>query len=128
MTYWMILSRLLIKSFTEEQRDRFEYYRRCSLSRPRVRKVSNSFPSNIPYHLTIQKLMESSLGTPVSEEMVIIMGGVTKLYLGEIVEVAKEIQQSWGDSGPLAPCHIREAYRRIRREDRGAGGKIALPD
>jgi transcription initiation factor TFIID subunit 11 len=73
--------------------------------------------------------MESVMNTPVSEEMVIIMGGVTKLYLGEIVEVAKEIQQLWGDGGgPLAPCHIREAYRRIRREERTSGGKIALPD
>ena len=72
--------------------------------------------------------MESVIGTPVSEEMVIITGGVTKLYLGEIIELAKEIQFMWGDGGPLAPCHIREAYRKIKREDRIAGGKVSLPD
>ncbi|KAG4301517.1 hypothetical protein PCK1_002230 [Pneumocystis canis] len=44
------------------------------------------------------------------------VGGRYNLFIGEIIEKARDIQQQWGHSGPLAPEHLREAYRLYKLE------------
>jgi len=44
------------------------------------------------------------------------MGGIAKVMLGELVEEARRVREERGgdEALPLAPDHIREAYRRLR--------------
>lgn len=46
--------------------------------------------------------------------MAIIGAGVSKVFVGELVEASKQVSLEWGDpNGPLLPSHIREGYRRM---------------
>ena len=134
--------RLLIASFTENQMDRFELYRRMRVNKPGVKRVCSSV-----------------LGHLVGQTMLIVLAGLLKLFLGEIITRAYEVQekdfkarlindidakkkqkqqalkdmsagkpvavdstrlQYLGDREvPLQPEHIREAYRLYRLENSG---------
>ncbi len=50
-----------------------------------------------------------------------VVSGVAKIFVGEIVEKAREIQAERGEQGPLRPNHLREAHRQyyLRRERPG---------
>mmetsp|Transcript_21254 Transcript_21254/g.33056 ORF Transcript_21254/g.33056 Transcript_21254/m.33056 type:complete len:240 (-) Transcript_21254:55-774(-) len=99
----------LYSAFTEEQEERFKYYRRSSLPRGRIKRK-----------------MEGIIQDSVSDEMVVVMAGVAKMHLGELVEMGKEVQCQWGDTGSLAPCHIKEAYRRLQQSKKMmSGGYLA---
>lgn len=92
---------VLVSNFSDEQLDRYEKYRRSAFS-----KVS------------IKRLMHTTTGTVPSSNVVIAMAGIAKVFVGEIVEEALEMQRrekknSEAKSTPLEPKHLREAYRRI---------------
>lgn len=56
------------------------------------------------------------MGQPVNANMAIIGAGISKVFVGELIEMASEVCASWGDAlggAPLLPSHIREAYRRM---------------
>ena len=38
----------------------------------------------------------------------IIMAGLTKMYIGSIVEEAKHVMMKRGNTGPIHPHHVRE--------------------
>lgn len=93
---------VLWSQFTEEQLNRYEMYRR------------STFPK-----ASIKRLMQSISGTSVSQNVVIAMSGIAKVFVGELVEEAIKIQARYGESGPVEPKHLREAYRVIKnRSDR----------
>lgn len=60
--------------------------------------------------------MELPITGQVNDTCAMLMGGIAKVMLGELVEEARRIREERnGDSNaPLAPDHIREAYRRLR--------------
>ncbi|CAF0838959.1 unnamed protein product [Adineta steineri] len=89
---------VLVSNFSDEQLDRYEMYRRSAFS-----KVS------------IKRLMHSITGSIPSSNVVIAMAGIAKVFVGEIVEEALEVQRQDNEtkSTPLEPKHLREAYRRI---------------
>lgn len=92
---------LLVAAFSEDQLNRYEMYRR------------SSFPKAV-----IKRFMQSVTGGSISQNVVIAMSGVAKVYVGEIVEKALDIMEQWKDTGPLRPKHIREAARRLKKENK----------
>ncbi|ESN90355.1 hypothetical protein HELRODRAFT_108569 [Helobdella robusta] len=88
---------VLVSNFSEDQLNRYEMYRRAT------------FPK-----ASIRRLMQTVSGTSVSQNVVIAMSGIAKVFAGEIVETALDIQEQWQGSGPIQPKHIREAFRRVK--------------
>jgi len=91
--------KVLMDNFTPEQYDRFEAYRRHALPKQAVRKV-----------------VQQALGQQVSQPIAQIIAGVSKVFVGEIVEKARVVQSRRGETGPLSPDHLREAYRMYQQE------------
>jgi len=87
----------LVTSFSEDQLNRYEMYRR------------SSFPK-----ASIKRLMQTIAGTNVSQNVVIAVSGVSKVYVGEIMELALDVMEQLGEQPPVKPRHIREAVRRLK--------------
>lgn len=87
----------LWSQLSEEQLNRYEMFRR------------STFPK-----ASIKRLMQSMTGSPVTQNVVIAMSGMAKVYVGELVEEAIKIQARYGESGPIEPKHLREAHRVIK--------------
>jgi transcription initiation factor TFIID subunit 11 len=89
---------VLVSNFSDEQLDRYEMYRRSAFSK-----------------ISIKRLMHSITGSIPSSNVVIAMAGIAKVFVGEIVEEALEVQRQENEnkSTPLEPKHLREADRRI---------------
>jgi transcription initiation factor TFIID subunit 11 len=57
------------------------------------------------------KIIQTVCGKSVSASVVIAMSGISKVFVGEMVEKALEVKEKWNDTGPLQPKHLREAFR-----------------
>ena len=94
---------VLVSNFSDEQLDRYEMYRRSAFSKVSIKRLMNSITGSVP-----------------SSNVVIAMAGIAKVFVGELVEEALEVQRQEGNaeqkSTPLEPKHLREAYRRIHTQ------------
>lgn len=91
--------KLLLEMFDEDQLRRYEAFRR-SWSRP-VRPA-------------IERLMVRVLEHRVNANSVIVVAGIAKVFVGELIEEARKIADDLGDRGPIQPSHLLEAHRRLK--------------
>ncbi|KAF9039267.1 hTAFII28-like protein conserved region-domain-containing protein [Panaeolus papilionaceus] len=101
--------KVLMDNFSPAQYDRFEAYRRHALPKQAVRKV-----------------IQQTLGHQVSQPVAQIIAGFSKVFVGEIVEKARAVQARRGETGPLSPDHLREAYRAYQQETGHVGAARPL--
>jgi transcription initiation factor TFIID subunit 11 len=126
---------MLLEAFTPDQAERYETWRRVKLRKDSVRKLTNH---------TLSQSVPASIVTTIS--------GYTKVLISELVERARDVQLEWlaaedrlpdgesvpsdtplkerfkpEDRGPLLPDHIREAYRRYKKDrEGGCAGMLGL--
>ncbi|PIA36568.1 hypothetical protein AQUCO_03300038v1 [Aquilegia coerulea] len=90
----------ILSQFTEEQMSRYESFRRSGFQKANMKK-----------------LLASITGSPkISVPMTIVVSGIAKMFVGELVETARMVMNERKETGPIRPCHIREAYRRLKLE------------
>lgn len=87
----------LVTAFSEDQLNRYEMYRR------------SSFPK-----ASVKRLVQSIAGCSVSQNVVIGVAGISKVFVGEIMEIALDVMEQKGEKPPVKPDHIREAIRKLR--------------
>mmetsp|Transcript_14949 Transcript_14949/g.25681 ORF Transcript_14949/g.25681 Transcript_14949/m.25681 type:complete len:168 (-) Transcript_14949:277-780(-) len=85
--------------FTKAQQDRYDAYRQSKLPRTAVKRQ-----------------MQSAGVSSVNDTCAAVMAGITKVFVGELVELARAIEFEWAESGPIQPKHLHEAYRRLRAQ------------
>ncbi|KAG6040073.1 hypothetical protein E4U41_001414 [Claviceps citrina] len=128
------LRAMLVEAFDSEQYNRYELWRAAKLSDAVVKRVVNA---------TVSQSVPQMVSTAVK--------AVAKLFAGEIIEAARDVQGEWimagekqadlptppssadyedGDGGleepeirrgPIRPDHLREAWRRYRRYGESRG-------
>ncbi|KAM0928923.1 hypothetical protein ACQ4PT_001932 [Festuca glaucescens] len=90
----------LLSQFTEDQMNRYESFRRSGFQKSNMKKLLASITGS-------QK---------ISMPTTIVVSGIAKMFVGEVIETGKIVMSERKDSGPIRPCHIREAYRRLKLE------------
>lgn len=86
--------RILLESFDRDQMNRYEVFRRAGLNK-----------------ISLKKLANAVTGQTVSQNVTVVVAGAAKVFVGEIVEEALQVQQRRGGQGSLLPDDLREAYR-----------------
>ncbi|KAI5159467.1 transcription initiation factor TFIID subunit 11 [Nematocida ausubeli] len=65
----------------------------------------------------IRKFVSQVLDQTCNPNFSIVLSGIAKVFVAEMVEEAKEVQEEWEDGGELLPSHIHEAYRRLSKKN-----------
>jgi hypothetical protein len=98
-----------LDALSEEQLNRFEFFVRSHLSRGKIKEI-----------------LSKTLGSKytVTDDMAIVCGGLSKLLVGELIDISVTVMKESGLENGIQPAHIEEAHRRMQRD-----GKIGrIPD
>ncbi|XP_076913828.1 transcription initiation factor TFIID subunit 11-like [Bidens hawaiensis] len=90
----------ILSQFTEEQMSRYESFRRSGFQKANMKRLLASITGS----------------AKISLPMTIVVSGIAKIFVGELVETAKTVMTERKEMGPIRPCHVREAYRRLKLE------------
>lgn len=90
----------ILSQFTEQQMSRYESFRRSGFQKSSMKRLLVSITGS-------QK---------ISMPTTIVVSGIAKMFVGELVETARVVMTERRESGPIRPSHIREAYRRLKLE------------
>ena len=93
------LRQMLLKSFSDEQFDRYAAWRASGLQKPTVRKVRLQLHSFGLWCgiLTSSQLVNATVSQSVPENVVLTVRTAAKVFLGDIIESARRIQGEWMD-------------------------------
>lgn len=98
-------NKLIVSAFSEDHMDRFVAYRRVGINKPGIKKLCNGF-----------------LGQSVSQNMAIALSGISKVFLGEIITRAFEIQEN--ENKALLKEAIEEKKRAKLKRIESLGRKV----
>ncbi|KAL2502075.1 transcription initiation factor TFIID subunit 11-like [Forsythia ovata] len=90
----------ILSQFTEGQMSRYESFRRSGFQKSNMKRLLTSITGS----------------AKISMPMTIVVSGIAKMFVGELVETARIVMAERKESGPIRPCHMREAYRRLKLE------------
>lgn len=90
----------ILSQFTEEQMSRYESFRRSGFQKSNMKRLLTSITGS----------------AKISIPMTIVVSGIAKMFVGELIETARMVMAERKDTGPIRPCHVREAYRRLKHE------------
>lgn len=88
-----------LANMTEEELERYKAFRRSTFNKNGIRKLVNN-----------------TLNQTCNANFIIAINGVAKVFVGEIVEMAKIVLKERNETGPLKPAHVHEAYRRLYKK------------
>jgi transcription initiation factor TFIID subunit 11 len=94
--------KLLLSNFNDDQMSRYEAFRRANVNRSAVKKLSNAI-----------------LNQSITGNVAVALSGMSKVFVGEIVELARDVQARADPDNvgaPLRPEHLREAWRLYKLE------------
>ena len=106
--------RAVLDSLSEGQYEQFLHFRRSHFPLKTMRGVLED----------LLNVHRSGVSNPVTEPMGIIAACLGKLFVGDIIERARNVMIEWGAEGAITPQAIREAHRRAVRDgifDTGIG-------
>ncbi|EAS31101.1 transcription initiation factor TFIID subunit beta [Coccidioides immitis RS] len=83
---------ILIDAFNPEQSERYDLFKRAKLNKPTLRKIVNQ-----------------TLSQSVPPNVITTISGYTKIFIGEMVEKARTVQQQWADTTDAAALEAYEA-------------------
>ncbi|KAI5171281.1 transcription initiation factor TFIID subunit 11 [Nematocida sp. LUAm3] len=61
----------------------------------------------------IRKFVTQILNQTCNPNFTIVLSGIAKVFVSELIEGAKEVQSEWNNTGELLPSHVHESYRRL---------------
>jgi transcription initiation factor TFIID subunit 11 len=99
-------TKALLDTFDEQTLSRYEVFRRAHLPKTSMRRIV------------------SNLVGPVPAPVAIVVSGVAKVFVGEIVEGALEVRDELKETGPCTPDHIRESFRRYQKRYKTMSSRI----
>lgn len=97
-----------VASLTEEELKRYGLFRTTGFNKGGIRRFVGQV-----------------LGQSANPNFTIVLSGIAKVFVGEVIEEARTVQAEWKDKGELLPSHIDEAYRRLyHRMPNMHGGRL----
>ncbi|VEU22969.1 DEKNAAC104225 [Brettanomyces naardenensis] len=90
---------LLLESMDDNQLSRYEFFRRTNLNTGNIRKFVNNV-----------------VGQNVNSNLAKIIGGVGKMFVGEIVEKAKDVQLSENHARVIEQLHYKRTLKKYENE------------
>ena len=82
---------------TPDQLERFEHW------------VRSKFP-----RAAMRRLMAELVGNS-NERGAIVLSAIAKMFVGDLIETARENMTSMGEAGPITPSRLRRAHRQAQR-------------
>ena len=90
-----------IRVATPEQLERFEHWKRSKLTRTSMKKLMADMGCQ-------------TAGGISNERCAIVLAAAAKMFVGEIVETARERMKEVGEAGPIPPSQLRRAHRQAQ--------------
>lgn len=103
--------RAMLQAMTPQQMQRYELFRSCGLpKKPMSRLIKAS----------LERMLQDQDGVKVNvnDKVTLVVAGVAKLFIGELVEAAVEARKTRSDDEdlqePLTTRELRKAYAQIQ--------------
>ena len=120
-----------IQVATPEQLERFEHWKRSKFPREKMRRLMSEIIGSstergaivlvrtlpIENHSHASLTAATRLETRIPRRVLpcVAQAAISKMFVGELVESAREKMTEAGETGPITPAQLRQAYSRAQR-------------